>query len=102
LPFELNLITPLKQDLFKNNKSNDYSLPIYQILVTKLSILSWKKYNGTIKLYTDSIGKAYYDAIGLLELYDEVDTNILDNYNNVDAAYFWTSGKIHCLQYVRQ
>lgn len=85
--------------VFKNNKSTDYCLPIYQILVTKLSILNWKKYNGIIKLYTDSIGKAYYDAIGLLELYDEVDTDILDNYNDVDAAYFWTSGKINCLQY---
>ena len=85
--------------VFKNNKSVDYSLPIYQILVAKLSILNWKKYNGTIKLYTDSIGKEYYDSIGLLELYDEVNTDVLDNYTNVDAAYFWTSGKIHCLQY---
>jgi len=85
--------------VFKNNKSKEYSLPTYQILVTKLSILNWKKWNGPIKLYTDSIGKAYYDAIGLLELYDEVDTDILDNYNDVDAAYFWTSGKINCLQY---
>ena len=51
-----------------------------------------------IKLYTDSIGASFYQRFGLLNLYDEVNINFLNNYSksNIDAAYFWTSGKINC------
>jgi hypothetical protein len=64
-----------------------------------VSAANWKKHNGPIKLYTDSIGASFYQRFGLLDLYDEVDINFLNGYSksNVDAAYFWTSGKIKCL-----
>jgi hypothetical protein len=79
--------------------SNEYDQPDYQILYTILSILRWKELNGPIKLYTDTIGLKFYDTNGISKLYDEINTDVLDSYNEVDAAYFWTSGKIHCLQY---
>ncbi len=83
----------------KNLKSSTYTQLDSQILYTILSIISWKKYNGPIKLYTDSIGAAFYQRFGLLDLYDEVDIRFLNNYSktNIDPAYFWTSGKIKCL-----
>jgi len=83
----------------KNLKSSTYTQLDYQILYTILSIVSWKKHNGPIKLYTDSIGAAFYQRFGLLDLYDEVDIRFLNNYSktNIDPAYFWTSGKIKCL-----
>ena len=86
-------------ELLKNIKSDTYDVPDSQILFTLLSISYWKRYNGPIKLYTDSIGAAFYQRFGILDLYDEVDIKFLNNYSksNVDPAYFWTSGKIKCL-----
>jgi diadenosine tetraphosphatase ApaH/serine/threonine PP2A family protein phosphatase len=78
---------------------DSYTQPTYQILYTILSILRWKQFNGPIKLYTDTIGLQFYKSIGIDKLYDEINTEILDNYTEIDAAHFWTSGKIHCLQF---
>jgi len=88
-------------ETIKNIKSETYTQPDYQLLYTILSALNWKKYNGPIKLYTDSIGASFYQRFGLLDLYDEIDINFLNNYSksDIDAAYFWTSGKIKCLAY---
>jgi diadenosine tetraphosphatase ApaH/serine/threonine PP2A family protein phosphatase len=78
---------------------DSYTQPTYQILYTVLSVLRWKQFNGPIKLYTDTIGLQFYQSIGVDKLYDEINTEILDNYTEIDAAHFWTSGKIHCLQF---
>tara|TARA_R100001463_G_scaffold133824_2_gene195526 strand:- start:83 stop:955 length:873 start_codon:yes stop_codon:yes gene_type:complete len=71
----------------------------HQILYTVLSIVNWQRHNGPIKLYTDSVGAAFYHRFKILDLYDEVDIDFLNSYSKskVDAAYFWTSGKIKCL-----
>ena len=83
----------------RHYESDTYNLPDYQILYTILSILHWKKHNGPIKLYTDSVGASFYHRFNLLDLYDEVDIDFLNKYSKskVDPAYFWTSGKIKCL-----
>jgi len=41
----------------------------------------------------------YYQTLGILEIYEELDVKYLNNYSKseIDAAYFWTSGKIKCL-----
>lgn len=82
----------------KDLNSIEYSIPDYQILYTILSILRWKLHNGPIKLYTDSIGLNYYKTIGIDALYDDINTEFLDNLTGVDAAYYWTSGKIQALR----
>lgn len=86
-------------DITRDLKSQTYDQPDYQILYTILSIIHWKRNNGPIKLYTDSIGLAFYQQFYIPELYDEVDINFLNGYSKtqVDPAYFWTSGKIKCL-----
>ena len=83
----------------KNLNSKTYNQLDYQLLYTMVSAANWKKHNGPIKLYTDSVGASFYQRFGLLDLYDEVDINFLNGYSksNIDAAYFWTSGKIKCL-----
>ena len=85
--------------IIKNLKSETYDQLDSQLLYTMLSAANWKKYNGNIKLYTDSIGASFYQRFGLLDLYDEIDINFLNGYSksNIDPAYFWTSGKIKCL-----
>jgi|TARA_R110000803_G_scaffold68457_1_gene130371 hypothetical protein len=86
-------------ETLKNLNSKTYDQLDSQLLYTMVSAANWKKHNGPIKLYTDSIGASFYQRFGLLDLYDEVDINFLNGYSksNVDAAYFWTSGKIKCL-----
>lgn len=76
-----------------------YDQPDYQILYTILSILRWQQYNGPMKLYTDNEGLKFYQQFKIDELYDEINTIVLENYKDIDAAHFWTSGKIHCLQF---
>lgn len=86
-------------EVMRNSISKTYELTDFQILYTMASIAFWKKSNGPIKLYTDTIGANYYQSISILNMYDEVDVKFLNGYSksNVDAAYFWTSGKIKCL-----
>ena len=86
-------------EVIKNIESETYDIPDSQILFTLLSIANWKKYNGPIKLYTDSIGASFYQRFKMLDLYDDIDIDFLNNYSksDVDPAYFWTSGKIKCL-----
>ena len=86
-------------ETLKNLNSKTYNQLDYQLLYTMVSAANWKKHNGPIKLYTDSVGASFYQRFGLLDLYDEVDINFLNGYSksNIDAAYFWTSGKIKCL-----
>ena len=83
----------------RNIKSDCYDQPEYQILYTILSALHWKRLNGPIKLYTDSIGLEFYQQFGISSLYDDIDIDFLNGYSKskVDPAYFWTSGKIKCL-----
>jgi hypothetical protein len=80
-------------------KSETYDQPDYQILYTMLSVVHWKELNGPIKLYTDSVGLAFYQQFRIPELYDWIDINFLNGYSktDVDPAHFWTSGKIKCL-----
>jgi hypothetical protein len=78
-------------------QSDTYDIPDYQILYTILSALRWKTHNGPIKLYTDTIGISFYKQLRVLDLYDEVDIDFLNNLPSVDPALFWTSGKIQSL-----
>lgn len=75
-----------------------YNVPDYQVLFSILSALRWKLHNGTIKLYTDSIGLSFYQQMGICGLYDEIDTKFLNDLTGVDPAHFWTSGKIQALR----
>jgi hypothetical protein len=80
-------------------KSTTYDQPDYQIFYTILSAIHWKKHNGPIKLYTDSIGLSFMQQFRMAELYDEINIQFLNGYSksNVNPAQFWTSGKVKCL-----
>lgn len=77
---------------------NEYHIPTHEIIMQIASITSAKIKTGyPIKLITDNVGARYYDKIGLLWLFDEVDTNTLESINtnfDINPAQFWTSGKI--------
>lgn len=79
-----------------NNTSNQYSMVKYELEITKIAVKSARKHtNQIIKLYTDDIGYEYYKNENVLDLFDEIDVDTLNEYNksNVNAGKFWTSGK---------
>jgi hypothetical protein len=83
--------------IYKDTWKNEYTTTDEEILFTILSVGYWKKYNGSTKLYTDKLGLSYYIKNNMLDLWDEIDVKTLENYNEVDAGQFWTSGKSYCI-----
>jgi len=81
---------------FNRNVKKEFHLPEYEILINKVAILNAKKYlKAPVKLYTDDAGYSYYQEKKLIKLFDEIDTDTLNEYNKktLDAGKWWTSGK---------
>jgi hypothetical protein len=83
--------------VYREQESDEYMTTDEEILFTILSVGYWKKFNGKTKLYTDKPGLYYYLKNNMISLWDEVDTQTLENYTDVDAGQFWTSGKSYCI-----
>ena len=83
--------------VYRDMKSDLYTTTDEEILYTILSVGYWKKFNGPTKLYTDKDGFKYYVKNNMVDLWDEIDVDTLENYRDVDAAQFWTSGKSYCI-----
>ena len=81
----------------REQKSEEYITTDEELLFTILSVGYWREFNGKTKLFTDRDGLKYYVKNNMVDLWDEIDTNTLENYNEVDAAQFWTSGKSYCI-----
>ena len=78
--------------------SEKYFLTNHEIIMQVAAITSAKRFgNCPVKLYTDDCGYDYYKKINLLNLFDEVDVDLLNGVSeneNINASQFWTSGKI--------
>jgi len=87
--------------IFKDLQSSEYFKPDYEIYFTILSVMYWKKYNGPTKLYTDKVGLEYYTKIGIIDIWDEVDIDTLENFNElgIDGGIFWTSAKSYIISH---
>lgn len=96
--FHKQQFTGYKKNISVVNNVEEYYLLDYEIVMQVASITSAKRYSSApVKLYTDDCGLEYYTRIGLIDLFDEVDTDLLNGLNNDDSinpAQFWTSGKI--------
>lgn len=82
-------------------KPADYKIEDFEILSTILSALMWRRHNGSIKLYTDSLGLSYYEQLGITDLWDAgIDTDTLDNLPaNVNPDIFWASAKLFAIRH---
>jgi len=84
---------------FHNNPNGNYQIEDFNILFTILSAITWRKFNGTIKLYTDSVALEYYKTLGICEIWDEIDTKTLDDFpNDINPGIFWAASKIIALK----
>jgi len=75
----------------------EYNIVDYELLIQKVATLQAKRHIGKTKLYTDTIGYNFYEKMGMLDLWDEVDIETLNRFDNenkdVSAGRFWTTGK---------
>ena len=92
--FHSNWTTPF----FSAKNQKKYFINDFEILTTILSALKWREYNGSIKMVTDSIGKAYYEYLGLTDLWDLGIETTLDDINHINSKLYWAAGKIYSLQ----
>jgi hypothetical protein len=82
---------------FDKNLTDNYEMEDFELIFQLLSCLLWKKYNGEVKLYTDSKGLEFYEGLNLINFWDfNIDTKILDNIN-INPQIFWAGGKIFAI-----
>lgn len=81
---------------FYKNKGKEYDIVDYELLINKAAITSARKFlKVPIKLYTDDVGYSFYKKHNMIKLFDEIDIDTLNKYNEdtLDAGKWWTSGK---------
>lgn len=80
----------------KNNL--DFKLADFEILTLILSALEWKKHNGKIFLHTDSVGRKFLQDVGILEIWDGVETSLDEMQTlGIDEKTFWAGAKLFAL-----
>jgi hypothetical protein len=61
-----------------------------------LSALYWKKLQGPIKLYCDRTFYEYISNLGIVDLWDEIDTETLENLDpDINHDVFWAYSKMY-------
>lgn len=78
-------------------KMVNYYMPDHQLITLMLSALYWKKYYGEIVLYTDKRMVEFLKKTGIydLHLWDEINTDIVENIPNVINPYiYWAGAKL--------
>ena len=80
--------------------SRNFQLEDFEILVTVLSALEWRRHNGSIKLYTDSIGAEHFAQLGLSSIWDAgIDTDTLEHCAvNTSFNVFWAYARTVALE----
>ena len=71
-------------------------LPRLEKLLLAVSVQQWRTLHGRTLLYCDSPYARILDGAGMLELFDEVDTETLDATDalDIDATVFWSFGRL--------
>lgn len=77
----------------------------YETIVTYLSVLNWKKYNGKIKLYTNKLGFENFEKLKMTHLWDEIDVTLLEQQDqkyNINSQIFWAACKLQVIQEINE
>lgn len=74
----------------------EYFMEDFEMLTMIISAMTWKKYNGNIKLIADKKILEYFEEKNLLFIYDE--TEELKVRCQVNPKTFWAAGKLFALQ----
>lgn len=80
--------------VLENIKKTDSFYNELNILMLIASVTSWKKYNSTFnELHCDTMSFLKLQELGILSLWDNIDTRIVDSKTNIDTFIFWASAK---------
>lgn len=70
----------------------------FDILTTILSALKWREMNGKISMITDSAGLEFYRSHGMIDIWDEITTELDDVPDTINPEMFWAAGKLYALK----
>lgn len=70
----------------------------FDLLTTILSALKWREMNGEIKMITDLAGYEFYKSRGMLDIWDEITTELDNIPDSINPNMFWAAGKLFALQ----
>lgn len=85
-----------------NVKNGEYTIDDLEVLTTILSIAAWQKWHGRIHLFCDDIAASYYAKIGILELWDSIDLNVIKTMSHRYATqHFFASAKLWVQKHLR-
>lgn len=70
----------------------------FDILTTILSALKWREKNGTITMITDTVGYEFYKSRNLLDIWDNISTELDNIPEEINARVFWAGGKLFALK----
>lgn len=83
---------------FSSNK-HYHKIPVIDILIWICGLLSLKSLGHKLKLYCKTTDIEFLKEFCLYNLYDEIDTDFLDNYKTVvDETNFWSFRKLACIE----
>lgn len=87
-------------DWTKPSRGRIYPDGDIEFLITVYSVLKWKKHNGQIILHTDDNGLAHYQQLGIVDIWDQVEVDIINNYDfsNINYKSFWAAAKMAVLK----
>lgn len=76
-----------------------FKIATYELVTAILGVTRFKKNHpgATVTLYTDNLVKDYLNTIGLLSLWDNVNTVVLEDEmskHNIDHKVFWAASKV--------
>ena len=87
---------------FVKHKNGDYFIEDFTLYNTVISALMWRKLNGDIFMCTDSIGAAYYEKLGITDVWNGVLSVIPDDMEGINPEMFWAAGKLIALREFRE
>lgn len=84
----------------KNATGGSYKMSEIDLLSTITSALLWRKFNGPIKLYTDSAGLEYFQRINITGLWNGgIDSQLLDRIpSSFNPEIFYNAGHLFAIQ----
>lgn len=81
--------------VFKSVSASSYYEHV--LMIQTISALEWKKHNGPIHLYTTKKDLQFFTALGMDKLYDEINTDVLEEKDEIYWPHFGAATKMKVL-----
>ena len=83
-----------------SSKKHILEYPKVDILIWYVGLLQLKKFGHSLKLYCEKKDLDFLKQWGLLDFYDEIDTEVLAKFKpNINETNFWSVRKLECIRH---